>query len=255
MSASYILPPGLPLAGGTMDPGSEILLATGSISSPSIGFTGFPTTGFFYDSVNTGVGLSIGGLQAFQFSLVTTAALIAKSDSTTNNIVWSANATPAVSPTFSLRKSRGTQAVPVLPITGDQIGRISWQPATVITSNVASFTNGLQLRGILSETSTVDATHSGSQYQFWACPIGSATLAEVARMDNASGLSMFGANTVIDANRVFRRRVFTVGTLPTGVIGMSSFVSDALGPTFGAAVVGGGTVQIPVYYDGAWKVG
>lgn len=76
------------------------------------------------------------------------------------------------------------------------------------------------------------------------------------RLDNESGLSMFGANPVIDANRVFRNRIFTVATLPTGASGMSSFVSDALGPTFGAAVVGGGAVPIPVYHDGtSWKVG
>jgi hypothetical protein len=33
-------------------------------------------------------------------------------------------------------------------------------------------------------------------------------------------------------------------------------VSDATGPTFGATVVGGGTVKVPVYSDGTnWKVG
>jgi hypothetical protein len=33
-------------------------------------------------------------------------------------------------------------------------------------------------------------------------------------------------------------------------------VSDALAPTFGATVVGGGAVAVPVYSDGTnWKVG
>ncbi len=49
--------------------------------------------------------------------------------------------------------------------------------------------------------------------------------------------------------------IYTVATLPAGVVGMRAFVSNALGPVFGAAVVGGGAVQVPVYYDGAWKVG
>ena len=52
--------------------------------------------------------------------------------------------------------------------------------------------------------------------------------------------------------------VLTVATLPaTGnVAGDRSFVSDALAPSFGATVVGGGAVTVPVYFDGtAWKVG
>jgi hypothetical protein len=52
---------------------------------------------------------------------------------------------------------------------------------------------------------------------------------------------------------------YTVATLPsaaTSGAGARSFVTDALGPTFGATVVGAGTVKVPVYSDGTnWKVG
>jgi hypothetical protein len=52
---------------------------------------------------------------------------------------------------------------------------------------------------------------------------------------------------------------YTVATLPsasTSGKGAKSFVTDALAPTFGATVVGGGAVAIPVYSDGTnWKVG
>jgi len=52
---------------------------------------------------------------------------------------------------------------------------------------------------------------------------------------------------------------YTVATLPsaaTSGIGARSFVTDALGPTFGATVVTGGAVAVPVYSDGTnWKVG
>ena len=49
---------------------------------------------------------------------------------------------------------------------------------------------------------------------------------------------------------------YTVATLPTGTVGSRSFVTNALSPTFGAAVVGGGAVGVPVYHDGtSWKVG
>lgn len=51
----------------------------------------------------------------------------------------------------------------------------------------------------------------------------------------------------------------TVAALPvaaTAGAGARIFVTDALAPTFGATVVGGGAVFIPVHCDGsAWKVG
>ena len=49
---------------------------------------------------------------------------------------------------------------------------------------------------------------------------------------------------------------YTVAKLPTGVVGMQAYVSDALTPTFGSVVVGGGSVTMPVFYNGsAWIVG
>jgi hypothetical protein len=49
----------------------------------------------------------------------------------------------------------------------------------------------------------------------------------------------------------------TVASLPvTAATGLRAFVTNALAPAFGAMVVGGGTVGVPVYYDGAfWRVG
>jgi hypothetical protein len=52
---------------------------------------------------------------------------------------------------------------------------------------------------------------------------------------------------------------YTVATLPSAVTsgkGARAFVTDALAPTFGATVVTGGAVAVPVYSDGTnWKVG
>ena len=52
---------------------------------------------------------------------------------------------------------------------------------------------------------------------------------------------------------------YTVATLPSAVTsgnGARSFVTDALLPTFGSTVSGGGAVAVPVYSDGTnWKVG
>jgi hypothetical protein len=53
--------------------------------------------------------------------------------------------------------------------------------------------------------------------------------------------------------------VYLVADLPSAAdagVGARSFVTNATGPTFGATVVGGGTVKVPVYSDGTnWKVG
>ena len=52
---------------------------------------------------------------------------------------------------------------------------------------------------------------------------------------------------------------YTVATLPSAVTsgkGSRSFVTDALLPTFGSTIAGGGAVATPVYSDGPnWKVG
>ncbi len=44
---------------------------------------------------------------------------------------------------------------------------------------------------------------------------------------------------------------YTVATLPTGVQGMTAYVTDALAPTYLGVLVGGGAVVTPVFYDGA----
>ena len=53
--------------------------------------------------------------------------------------------------------------------------------------------------------------------------------------------------------------IYTVATVPSASaagVGAKSFVSDASAPSFGATVVGGGAVNVPVYSDGTnWKVG
>ena len=43
---------------------------------------------------------------------------------------------------------------------------------------------------------------------------------------------------------------YTVATLPTGVVGTRTYVTDALAPAYGVAVAGGGAVTIPVFYNG-----
>ena len=82
---------------------------------------------------------------------------------------------------------------------------------------------------------------------------------------NAVGL---GSNTTVIGNSsttltkafgVIVGTNYTVATLPsasTSGVGARAFVTDALAPSFGLAVTGGGAVPIPVYSTGsAWNVG
>jgi hypothetical protein len=69
-----------------------------------------------------------------------------------------------------------------------------------------------------------------------------------------SVLGQLGASAVIPPTTNY-----TVATLPSAVTsgaGARTFVTNALTPTFGATVAGGGAVFTPVYSDGTnWKVG
>lgn len=60
----------------------------------------------------------------------------------------------------------------------------------------------------------------------------------------------------ISASGTVKTGGYTVATLPAGVVGARTYVTNALAPTFGAAVAGGGAITIPVFYNGAaWIVG
>lgn len=62
--------------------------------------------------------------------------------------------------------------------------------------------------------------------------------------------------TITTLNGLIKQQTYTVVNLPAGTSGSRAFVTNALAPSFGAAVVGGGAVGVPVYHDGtSWKVG
>jgi hypothetical protein len=67
-------------------------------------------------------------------------------------------------------------------------------------------------------------------------------------------ISRLNISTVVPATTTY-----TVSTLPSAAsvgVGARSFVTDALAPTFGATVVAGGAIAVPVYSNGTvWKVG
>ena len=62
--------------------------------------------------------------------------------------------------------------------------------------------------------------------------------------------------TTINATIWMQTGGWTVATLPAGVTGARTYVTNALAPVWGTAVAGGGAVIVPVFYNGAtWIVG
>jgi hypothetical protein len=60
----------------------------------------------------------------------------------------------------------------------------------------------------------------------------------------------------LNAGSTIKTATYTVAGLPTPATGMRTMVTNALAPTFGSAVAGGGAVTVPVFYNGsAWIVG
>lgn len=74
--------------------------------------------------------------------------------------------------------------------------------------------------------------------------------------EDVAALGYHATDPYFELFRPLRLMSYTVATLPAGTAGDTAFVTDATAPAFGAAVVGGGAVKVPVYYTGvAWFVG
>jgi hypothetical protein len=85
------------------------------------------------------------------------------------------------------------------------------------------------------------------------------SLSERARIDFGGnllvGLTSATGVALLQVSGPIRTTGYTVATLPAGTVGMRTYVTDALAPSFGVAVAGSGAVTIPVFYDGAnWIV-
>lgn len=79
---------------------------------------------------------------------------------------------------------------------------------------------------------------------------GGAFIGSSATDPGANNLKVAG-NIIAGAS--VRKKGYTVATLPAGTQGDTAFVTDALTPTFGVALVGGGAVVAKAFYNGtAW---
>jgi hypothetical protein len=227
---------------GALTLAAGMKLPNGSAASPALALN--TNSGVFYDAVNSGIGFAVAGVQMGSLTAGTlrlsqtggaSTVLNVQSEGIANNQIETYSSAATTAPNFTMRRGHGTIAAPAVPITNDIVGYLSWQPYSGASGS--GFTNGARIQGVMTETATVDGTHVGMQLRVLACPIGSGTLSEVARFDNESGLSLFGANPVIDKNRAHRLRATTIsGAVTPSVAGNLFYHSDAQGGTGEVAV-------------------
>jgi len=151
------------------------------------------------------------------------------------------------------RKARGTLSAPSAVLLNDQAAFNNFNAYGTTTFQTAA-----QFNVTIIEPVPADGA-MGASLRWFVAPLGSASLVENMRLDQAGGLQLYGANSVIDANRLLRRRVYTFATLPAaaGIAGAMAHISDgAAAPVWNAAAAGGGAVSTPVFSNNvAWNNG
>ena len=124
-----------------------------------------------------------------------------------------------------LRSSRGSAASRADSTTGDYAGEIRFEAMQGGSFFVA---------GLLRSFFIDDAGGFAGGLRFYTPRKGATTNTEVLRLEADTGLSMYGANPVIDQNRGLRLRSFTVATLPAASLcPFSMFWASDVGGTSG----------------------
>jgi hypothetical protein len=134
------------------------------------------------------------------------------------------------------------------------------------TASIYSIANAYFNSGFKYANTGAQASH---YYQFqgahvWStAPSGTAgnaiTFTQAATL-TANGEYLVGLTSATGVAKLqvsgpIRTTGYTVATLPAGTVGMRTYVTDALAPSFGVAVAGSGAVTIPVFYNGTnWIV-
>jgi len=177
---------------------------------------GLALANFFTDNQTiTGIGSGSGlfvsnsGGNGLTVSITGGAAINVIGDNTVGVSNFTRYQTSSGGVNITQRHARGTFAAPTVLSSLDQIGANNFNGydgaafqtvSQIITSVVAATPSATDMEGRMAVNLS---------------PAGSVTLTEFMRWQYASGLSMYGANVVIDSNRIFRPRSYTIGTLPT----------------------------------------
>lgn len=130
-------------------------------------------------------------------------------------------------------------------------GLVRFGGALTVAASVTVSTGGITvtgnstmagtLGGVTTLTcTTVTATNLGGTLSTAAQP-------NVTSVGTLTALTVSGQTTM---GALLRLKGYTVAGLPAGTQGDTAFVTDALAPAFLTAVVGGGAIVTPVFFDG-----
>jgi hypothetical protein len=198
-----------------------------------------------------GIETAVGGIN-LQRTGAAASQIVVTGESGGAQLVVRRFSTDAIGPNILMGKSRGTNGGQLPPSSGDQLSNYVGQ----YWDGGGNRTSTQFICRVVAATPS--ATDAAGQFAFVTAAAGSVTLSEIARLDAQTGLSLFGSNPVIDANRLLRGRVFTVATLPTSVEGAHASISDAtltMITGLGLAPVGGSNNHVPVIADNVgWKI-
>jgi hypothetical protein len=155
-----------------------------------------------------------GGTNQFRFDGEGTTALIARRFSNDSQAAF-----------WAVRKARGTIAAPAVVQSGDGLGIIFLSAHTG-----SAFVTAAEI-GAVAKAATPSTTDMETRLYFNLCPAGSVTSTEALRLEYSTGLSMYGANVVINQNRHFRKRQYAAGSLPAQNSGDEIASSDIVAAT------------------------
>ena len=213
-----------------------------TIVSGAINLYGGATNNSSYSTNNTTGSITIGGEGA------TGAITLGRSTATqTVNIATGVNNLVTKTLNLGTGATNGATIITLVPtgtVTGATTINIGTQARTIGATTVNIGTNATGGNANINIGSSIGGSNT--------------TIRSGNLITSSTTLSTFNGSITVNAPIIQQTR--TVSALPTvgggAVVGMRLFVTDALSPTFGATVVGGGAVPVPVYYDGtSWKVG
>ena len=139
---------------------------------------------------------------------------------------------------------------PGVPLAGDYVGAFSFNAYNPAISNKIPL--GV-IAARLDPAGSYNASVADGKLEFITGSIAGGLTLRYLTFDSLGQLAVNQqtAQATLDVAGTIRTSGYTVATLPTGVIGMLAYVTDALGPTYLGTLTGGGAVKVPVFYNGA----
>lgn len=262
--------------------GGTVKVNDGTAAAPSYSFASSPSSGMFISGGFlqwTSLGLLVGGLDSGGFS--STAYRIGATPASPDVFL-----TRDAANTLAQRNGAAAQAFRLYNTFTDAANYERFDAAWLageLTLQIGSAGTGVATRGLkIAAGSGVDGdiflnNSAGLRLRFGASSVFvdsgglrlSSTTPLIWNTDNTADIGASGAtrprtlyvgtSVVTPAAGYLKHTPVTIASLPaaaTAGAGARAFVSDATTQVFGGTVVGGGTINTPVYSDGtAWRAG